>query len=320
MIEARNPRAEAAAMVPPGVTGLVLEPSLPVNHDPDWFADDPTAPAGATTVTPIPGEGRTWTDLAAVDPTVADYAREHWLGNLADLEPIPDAHTETRRALHQLAFFALAPKRFSATGKLGLRYTHRGFGTPFFGDDEQVRVEAGTLVRQRAGSIDAIVPKTVGEAAAFLGLDYQTDWFTGFHDPLAPIDPEERISIDPAAADAIGAWFGFSTHALERARRTPDARDVTRVQLWPEHFDPAFEMGDQDEGRRASYGASPGDDSHPAPYLYVAAWGELDRADPFWNAPAFNGALLSYDDLLSAPDQMEAAVQFFASAHERLTT
>jgi hypothetical protein len=68
--------------------------------------------------------------------------------------------------------------------------------------------------------------------------------------------------VDPGAAAAIADWFGFATHVLERFR-TSGAEEMSRVQLWPEHFDPAVEAGSADRGQRASYGASPGDDAHP---------------------------------------------------------
>ena len=91
------------------------------------------------------------------------------------------------------------------------------------------------------------------------------------------------------------------------------------MQLWPEHFDTAVEMGSYDLGRRASYGASPGDAAHPEPYLYVAAWGEIDRSDGYWNDENFNGASLSYQDLLAAGDQRETAMAFFRQGFDRLT-
>jgi hypothetical protein len=42
--------------------------------------------------------------------------------------------------------------------------------------------------------------------------------------------------------------------------------------------------------------------------VYVGPWDREGLKDPFWNAPF--GALLSYADLLSAPDQREAALTF----------
>ncbi len=54
------------------------------------------------------------------------------------------------------------------------------------------------------------------------------------------------------------------------------------------------------DGRRATYGASPGDENHPGPYLYVSAWDAVDPADPFWNSEFFTGASLPYERLLES--------------------
>ena len=83
------------------------------------------------------------------------------------------------------------------------------------------------------------------------------------------------------------------------------------MQLWAEHFDPATEIGDADAGSRASFGASPGDADHLEPYLYVGAWGEIDRSEDFWNDTHFTGASLSYAQLLAVDDQRQTALDFF---------
>lgn len=318
MIAPRNPRAEATARLPVGFEGRVLEPSPPAVTEPPWFADDPTDPgdAGGRVVTPIPGEGITWTEMVADDVHLTDYAADHWLAAYRRREELPAGYTAGRRALHQLAFFVVAPKRFAATGKLGLRFTRGGFGTPFFGEDEQVRVEGASLVDQRGDRIRSTPITTLRAAAQFLGVEYREDWFEGFRDPLPPLGPDAALTVDPTVSAALGDWFGFATSVLEEARRTPGAAEVSRVQLWPEHFDPAFEMGAGD--RRASYGASPGDDAHPEPYVYVSAWGEIDRSDSYWNAPTFNGASLPYRDLLSATDQRAEALAFLRRGYEKL--
>lgn len=321
----RDARAEATALLPEGHEARVLEPSPPANFDPDWFADDPTDPSGASgvVVTPIPGEGTTWAEMAEGDGQIVAHAADHWLDGRRRLVELPDGYDATRRALHQVAFFAVAPKRYSANGKLGLRYTHRGFGTPLFGgpdgSDEQVRVEGDLLVHQTADGVRTEAITTAGAAAHFLGLEYREVWFENFHDPLEPVGPDTALTVEPQAADAVGQWFGFATYVLERARRTPGATEVSRVQLWPEHFDPAFEMGSSDDGARASYGASAGDSAHPEPYLYVAAWGSIDRSDPFWNDTAFNGASLGYRTLLEADDPYATALDFVHEGYRKLT-
>jgi hypothetical protein len=319
----RDPLAEArAVLADPQLEPLVLEPAPPADLDPDYFADDPTDPSGVTgtVVSPVAGVGdTTWSDLAATDPGIAAFASDRWLGSFRRLEPLGAHHTATREALHQVAFFAIGPKRHAVNGKIGLRYTHNGFGTPFFGDDEQVRVVGDRLVHQSAGGVRSTAISTVREAAAFLGLPYRVDWFPSFHDPLAPVDPDTPLSVDPDASRAIGDWFGFATSVLEELRRTDGAIDAGRVQLWPEHFDPAIEMGSADAGRRAGYGASPGDGSSEEPYLYVVPWaGVPDRSDPYWNAERFGGSLLPYRDLLDAADQRAVALDFFRTGFAKL--
>ena len=82
------------------------------------------------------------------------------------------------------------------------------------------------------------------------------------------------------------------------------------MQLWPEHFDIAVELGTERDGHRAGFGASPGDELHPEPYLYVVPWSEVPASD-LWQATAFRGAELPYATLLLAENQRETALRFF---------
>jgi hypothetical protein len=86
------------------------------------------------------------------------------------------------------------------------------------------------------------------------------------------------------------------------------------VQLWPEHFDISVELGAEAAGRRAGYGASPGDEQHPEPYLYVVPWGDTPDGE-LWQASGFSGAELPYVALLEAGSgraQRELALDFFS--------
>jgi hypothetical protein len=226
------------------------------------------------------------------------------------LPDLTEPFAATRDALHQLAFFAMSPARYQATGRMGLRATLEGFGTPTF-DGKVARVQVDSLVLEEEEQSATQAITTVRAAADFFGVDYQVDWFESFRDPLTPVDPDSDLDVDVDSARLLGLWFAFGTDVLEelRSMAEPD-EEVSEVQLWPEHFDPAIELGAQDLARRASYGASPGDGPHPEPYVYVSAWGEIDRADPFWNDPNFNGASLSYSELTGAADPREAAVEF----------
>lgn len=228
------------------------------------------------------------------------------------LNPLPSEFVRGRRSLHQIAFFAVAPKRYQETGRLGLRHTATGFGTPEFGQGEQVRVEENRIIRQQGNEERSTEVTTLREACNFLGIPYREVWFDAFHDPLASVGPDIALDVDPAVTRALAVWQEFSWSALQSARQLGGAGDeVTEIQLWPEHFDQAFEMGSEALGLRASYGASPGDDQHEEPYLYVAPWLKADRSDSFWNDQTFAGATLTYGELAGSNHAEELAITFF---------
>ena len=231
--------------------------------------------------------------------------------------PLPDDFQFARDQLHQLAFFALAPARYAVEERMGLRATPGGFGTPVYGDGLISRIEGRLLVHETGGNVATQAITTIRAAAEFFGGSYDVDWFTEFKDPLAAMDPERPLKIEEAPAVALGEWFAFGFEILEELRGHGKAGDeVSEVQLWPEHFDPAIEMGT--EGTKASYGASPGDRGHLEPYLYVSAWSEIDREEPFWNDRNFNGASLPFTALLEADDQSRVALEFFLEGNRIL--
>ena len=312
----RNALAEAQAVA--GTAARVLEASPPAVTTGPWFADDPTALDGEDAVTPTSAGRRTWADLAADDPRVATYAREHWLADHKPLPAVPDHYVSGRDDFHRVAFGVISNARKAANGKFGLRYTRGGFGTPFFGDDVQVRVEGTELIVQRGETVVAETLTTLARAAEVadtVATDDQAE-----HDTIELGDLDRTLDIREDVGAFLGDWFGFGTSTLEEARLLgvdPDD-DVSRVQIWPGHFDPAFEMGSLDAGRRATYGASPGDASHDQPYLYVAAWGDIDRTNPYWNDDGFNGGSLSYADLRAADDPQALALDFFRRGYDIL--
>ncbi len=93
----------------------------------------------------------------------------------AVLEPLPDGYAETRDSLHRLASHVLAPARKAVTGRIGLRATPGGFGTPPFGDGEQLRVEGAMLVRQSGGGTETIGITSLAAAADFAGVTLSAD-------------------------------------------------------------------------------------------------------------------------------------------------
>lgn len=314
-----DPRREARARVGERYDARVLEPSPPAVADGPWFADDPVQDGAADpalpVVAPVPGIATTWDELARAEPHLADWCAARWLGAWRRLAAPDDrdALATTRRAWHVLAEHVVAPARHRANGKIGLRYTRAGFGTPFFGADEQVRVAGPELVVVRGDAVSSHRITTVAAAAAAVGITpgAPTDVYT----PTTALVPDALLAVDAAAARFLGDWFGFGASVLEELRAAAPAADSpARVQLWPEHFDLSVDLGDEAAGRRATFGASPGDDAHPLPYAYVTPWAAQEGA--FWNEGSF--ASLDFDAFADAPDQRAAVLDFYATARATL--
>lgn len=235
-----------------------------------------------------------------------------------ELPDLPETFEETRDHLHQIAFYALGPARHKSEGRMGLVHHEGGFGTPEF-DGKVLRVEGDRLVITEEGDSKAHTFSTVRGAVEFLGHEYEEEWFEDFRDPLDPMHPDESLEVDPASTRVLGQWFAYAWVLLNELRTHGAERDeVTEVQLWPEHFDAAIEMGPQDEGARASYGASPGDEAHHEPYLYVSAWGEIDRSNPYWNDESFNGSSLPYQELRRSADPVAKGLEFLLQGYRIL--
>lgn len=316
-----DPMTEAHAMLPPGHVARVLEPSPPAVTD-EWFADDPTNAAlrDGISVTPIPGGDLSWSDLVGAHPELSEFARERWLGAYRRVEPAPAGYQQTLVALHRLAMAAIAPARHQANGKFGLRWVRGGFGTPFFGDDVQIRVIGDQLLIERPGEVTSTTITSIAAAADVIGSSVDVETATeGDSPPVGSLD--EPLSVDPDHAAYISDWWGLGTAALETVRHDAATINPGRVQLWPGHFDVGVEFGSDDA--RASFGASPGDHNSDEPYLYVSAWWpDLIALEPsdYWNATAFTGATLPASMLVGVADPVAAAVGFFIEGRDRLAS
>jgi hypothetical protein len=316
----RHPRAEAQALVGEDVVVSVLEPSPPaITVEP--FADDPAAPAeDAPSLTPTTAGTVSWDEWVQSHRDGTDYAADRWLGAWRPLPPVPANLARGRAGLHQLAFYVLSPARRDVNRRIGLRWTSGGFGTPFFGDDVQVRVQGTLLVVQSGRRVRFDEISTLQRAGHLVGRAPDPADRGEFDVPeMAP--PHAPLTIDAPVVAFLDAWFGFATSVLEQLRVDLAASSPGLVQLWPEHFDAAVEAGDESAGRRASFGCSPGDAAHPEPYVYVAPWRPVDRREPFWNDRAFNGASLAFADIAAHPngrEQRAAALDFFHRAATHL--
>ena len=228
-----------------------------------------------------------------------------------ELQPLPQTFRATRDALHRVAEELVAPAR-KPHNEIALRQTPGGFGTPEFefdGRRTQVRVEGVELVLARDGEEQRAELTSIATGGELLGPRLLPE---GVPDDGSP------LNLDPAAADRLADFYAFAAEALERLKSgLGPGDDPSDTNLWPEHFDIAFEAGPDAEGKRANYGASPGDDGHAEPYVYVGPWSASTEGD-LWNATAFNGAELEYAELVAAGDPMATAVEFMRARHAAL--
>ena len=213
---------------------------------------------------------------------------------------------ETRHALQAVAEHVVCAARYASAGRIGLLAAPGGFAAPPFPTDHgdrTITVEGRELV-VRDGRGERRTPlTTVRDAAAFAEIapGAPTEVFT----PTTALAPDEPLAIDATAAAGLAAWWtlgaaAFAAFATEHPEDSP-----APAQLWPEHFDLGGAIGD------VNYGASPGDEGHELPYLYVGPW-DAPEQDDFWNRPF--GALIAATEV---PD-LNAALDFFREGRRRL--
>lgn len=229
----------------------------------------------------------------------------------ARLAPLPAAYRDTTEALHRLAVYVISPAQRLVDGEIIMRATPGGFSTFEF-DGRTVGVQGDRLLA--GGGTHPIT--SLNAAARAVGIAPDVDQ-QGQFDVPAPGDLDADLGVDEEAALALAGWYAFATAALEALRSDAQTEDdASIVRIWPEHFDAAIDMGDAAAGRRATYGASPGDGHHDQPYLYVSPW--AGRIDEFFGDPTFKGASLVYSQLQPQPDQLGAALGFLHEARRRV--
>ncbi|MGZ4684097.1 MAG: hypothetical protein ACXWA3_16820 [Acidimicrobiales bacterium] len=219
-------------------------------------------------------------------------------------EPAPGAPS-TIRSLHVLAEHVLGAGLYAATGHIGLQVAPGGFATPSSADGElagRLAVSRGRLLITRPdGSEQQAEITTPAAAAAFFGVDPGMP--SSVYTPATDLVLDASLEVDRAVAEQVGQWFELGDEALARLAAAHAAEDPTGRTLWPEHFDLSLSMAE------VNYGASPGDDLHPEPYLYVGPW--TPHSGAFWNEPF--GASVPASQVASVDD----ALAFYAEGHDR---
>jgi hypothetical protein len=212
----------------------------------------------------------------------------------------------TRDSLHALAEHVLAAAQARAGAGIRLRYTPGGFETLVgLPDGRRIAVVGDDIVVRGPGGERAQGLTTVAAAAAFAGVEAGLP--PGIYPAATPLNPDAPLAVDSDATALLADWFALADEALRHF-----AEQVTGEQpqpvLWPEHFDIGITID------AANYGASPGDQNLPEPYLYVGPHAGPPRQDEFWNAPF--GAARRRTDIHTVDD----AVAFFDVGREQIRT
>jgi len=191
-----------------------------------------------------------------------------------------DTLVTTRLALHAVAEQVISPLRVQATGnEIALCVRPGGFGTPDLPGGGWVGIDDGDVIRVSADGTVAREPlRTLRQAAHAVRLQ------------TADALPDDPLAIDANTARTLATVWSGGDAALRQLVGALDPGDTaSTINLWPEHFDIAIDAGDEEAGTRATYGVSPGDEHHHAPYAYVAPW-TPPPAGPLWQAVGFTGA------------------------------
>ena len=227
------------------------------------------------------------------------------------LEPLPATFSRTREALHRVAEELVAPAR-KPDNEIALTVTPGGFGTPRFEHDGRslrVMVDGPELVVEGDGSERREPITSLAAGAAMIGAELF---------PRGAPEDARPLAVDPEAARRLGDLYAVAGEALQEFRQgLPEGAEASEINLWPEHFDIAFEAGSEAAGQRANYGVSPGDAEHPEPYAYVGPW-TAEVEGELWNATGFSGAELGYAELVGSSDPAAAVVGFFRAGFETL--
>lgn len=134
--------------------------------------------------------------------------------------------------------------------------------------------------------------------------------------PFGDVEPR---TYEPVAARAyLGA--ALQTQEIFEQVRSSITGELGPVQLWPHHFDLAFEWfgtrqvsyeadGEPREAQaQIGFGFSTGDESHPEAYFYANPWpfdesltGHPLPSPASWHTEGWQGTLLPYSAVISAP-------------------
>src|SRR5690349_7165712 len=119
----------------------------------------------------------------------------------------------TRDSWHRVAEHVLAAGQFAAAGTVRLRVSPGGFSTTAGVDGRQLAVVGRTLVVVDGDRRRSAPFSTIGELAAFAGVQ---PGLRGSYTPATPPDPQAPLPGDDESARTLADWFALGDDALRR--------------------------------------------------------------------------------------------------------
>jgi hypothetical protein len=216
-----------------------------------------------------------------------------------------DLLTATREAWHQIAEHVVAAAQYAESGRIELRSIDGGFETTQPAASGRRLAVIGTELVISEGDDHRSCPlTTVAAAAMFAGVTPGMP--PEVYPPATPLRPDDALTLDPASAQQLAAWYQLADAALRRFGSEVGAPGGEPI-LWPEHFDIGITI------EQVNYGASPGDEHIDEPYFYVGPHLGPPTRDDFWNAPF--GAARTRAQIADVDD----AVDFMRAGRLRVT-
>lgn len=138
---------------------------------------------------------------------------------------------------------------------------------------------------------------------------------------IAPIQfSKSSGSFEPTQAAEFSSAFSWARSIFIDLEPSLGTGSLSPVLLYPHHFDVAFSWF-PDNKLQYTMGLSTGDETIAEPYFYVTAYPEPNGftasklpTSAFWQSIGFSGAILKYNDAVSAEDPSSAVANYMRSA------
>ena len=203
--------------------------------------------------------------------------------------PRPDSFDSTRAALHALAEHVLG------AAALPRRRAHRPACRRRAGSVRRSSATASEFGSKASNWCTSVPARRRASASRRSARRHSSSAFRSARphrctSPRPRVCPTHRSRSTGAAARMLADWYAFGAGLLDELRATYGSRMPSPAAIWPEHFDLACEIGDDDAGDPRQLRRLPGRRPISQPYLYVEPVGRGPPERPARDSSLRGGA------------------------------